>query len=116
MLSAFALIYRHPICHQLARIGACWLVLVLTACEQAAINPPAPTTITLAGATAMQPVLHDLTAEFSRQHPNVLFNWLGGSSTTGEELLRAQQIDLAASTLDPAANVSVAVAAQAAAP
>ncbi|MCX6047525.1 MAG: substrate-binding domain-containing protein, partial [Chloroflexi bacterium] len=82
-------------------LGALGLMLVLGACEQAAVNPPQPTTITIAGATAMQPVLHDLTAEFSRQHPNVLFNWLGSSSVAGEEQLRAGQVDLAASTLLP---------------
>ncbi len=49
----------------------------------------------------MQPVLHDLTAEFTRRHPQVLFNWLGGSSTIGEAQLEQRQIDLAASTLTP---------------
>lgn len=75
-----------------------WLALGMTACEQATVSTPTPTTITIAGATAMQPVLHDLTAEFSRQHPNVLFNWLGGSSETGEERIQAGEVDLAAST------------------
>lgn len=82
------------------------LLLGLAACEQAAVNPPKPTTITIAGATAMQPVLHDLTNEFSRQHPNVLFNWLGSSSVAGEERLRAGQVDLAASTLIPGTNIT----------
>ena len=75
------------------------LLLGLAACEQATVRTPTPTTLTLAGATAMQPVLHDLTAEFSRQHPSVLFNWLGGSSATGEERIQAGEVDLAASTL-----------------
>ena len=74
---------------------------LLVACEQAAVATPTPTTITLAGATAMQPVLHDLTAEFTRRHPQVLFNWLGGSSTIGETQVEQRQIDLAASTLTP---------------
>ncbi len=83
----------------------------VAACEQAIVRTPTPTTLTLAGATAMEPVLHDLTAEFSRQHPNVLFNWLGGSSATGEERIRTGEVDLAASTLletKPLSTTSVA--------
>ncbi len=93
--------YRHPVL--LCALG---IMLVLAACEQAAVTPPKPTTITIAGATAMQPVLYDLTAEFSRQHPNVLFNWLGSSSVAGAERLGAGQVDLAASTLIPATTIT----------
>lgn len=90
----------------------CCLGLLLAACEQTTVNTPTPITITIAGATAMQPVLHDLTVEYSRQHPSVLFNWLGGSSATGEERLRAGQIDLAASTLVPTATLTVTTSLQ----
>jgi phosphate transport system substrate-binding protein len=81
-------------------------VLFLAACEQAAVATPVPTTITIAGATAMQPVLLNLTDAFSHQHSNVLFHVRGGGSTVGEELLLADQVDLAASSLLPATPVT----------
>jgi len=69
---------------------------------------PAPVTITIGGATAMRRVLQDLTTEFSRQHPDVLFVLHGGGSTLGEETVRRGEIDLAASTLlPPDASASV---------
>lgn len=81
-------------------------LLILAACEQAAVATPVPTTITIAGATAMQPVLLNLTDAFGHQHPNVLFHVRGGGSTVGEELLLANQVDLAASSLLPATAVT----------
>ncbi|MDQ3250188.1 MAG: phosphate ABC transporter substrate-binding protein, partial [Chloroflexota bacterium] len=77
--------------------------LLLTACDQAVVATPTPTTITIAGATSMRPVVQALTTEFTRQHPNVLFNLLGGSSTVGEAQVQSGQISLAASTLVPPA-------------
>lgn len=74
---------------------------MLSACEQTQVATPAPVTITIAGATSMRPVLQALSAEFSRQHPAVLFDLRGGGSTIGEEQLATGQIDLAASTLPP---------------
>ena len=47
----------------------------------------------------MRRVLLDLTAAFSRQHPDVLFVIRGGGSTVGEELVRNRAVDLGASTL-----------------
>lgn len=89
------------------------LAIILTACEQTAVATPEPTTITIAGATAMQPVLLDLTTAFSQQHPNILFNLRGGGSTVGEERVQAGQVDLAASTLTPTEPISTAVPAPA---
>lgn len=77
---------------------ALWL---LVACEGAAVVTPAPTTITIGGATAMRRVLQELAAEFSRQHADVLFELHGGGSTLGEEAVRRREVDLAASTLLP---------------
>ena len=94
----------------------CCLSVLLAACEQATVNPPTPTTITIAGATAMQPVLHDLTAEYSQRHPTVLFNWLGGSSAIGEERLLAHEVDFAASTLVPDKPISTTVVTPAVSP
>ena len=65
-------------------------------CAQVMIATPTPINLTIAGATAMQPVLYELTTEFTRQHPNVRFDLRGGGSTLGEERLLAGQIDLAA--------------------
>ncbi len=73
----------------------------VAACEGISVNTPAPTTIVIAGSTAMRPVLSALTEAFSRQHPDVLFDLRGGGSRLGEEQVRAQQVTLAASTLLP---------------
>ena len=58
-------------------------------------------TVTIAGATAMQPVLRELSAEFSRQHPDVVFDLRGGGSALGEAAAAKGKVDLAASTLFP---------------
>ena len=58
-------------------------LLLLVACESTVVATPVPTTITIAGATAMHRVLADLTAAFNRQHPDVLFVIRGGGSTIG---------------------------------
>jgi phosphate transport system substrate-binding protein len=76
-------------------------LLSLAACENAGLATPAPTTITIGGATAMRRVLQDLTAEYNRQHPDVLFVVRGGGSTIGEDLVRRGEVDLGASTLFP---------------
>ena len=68
-------------------------------CAQAAMSPPQPITITIAGATSMHPVLQELTDEFHRLHPNVHFSLRGGGSALAEEQLRGERIDLAATTL-----------------
>ncbi|HXF61450.1 MAG TPA: substrate-binding domain-containing protein, partial [Caldilineaceae bacterium] len=74
---------------------------VWAGCAGAAVATPRPVLITIAGATAMQPVLQDLTAAFTRRYPNVLFTLRGGGSTLGEEQVAEGRIDLAASTLFP---------------
>lgn len=73
--------------------------LLLAGCGDVTISTPAPVTVTVAGSTAMRPVLQALTAEFSRRHPNVVFDLRGGGSTLGEEQARAGQVALGASTL-----------------
>lgn len=79
-----------------------WLVVALlglAACQPPDVAPRRTTIVRIAGASAMQPMLYELTAAFTRQHPAVLFEVAGGGSTTGEERVLAGQIDLAASTL-----------------
>ncbi|MCB9160915.1 MAG: phosphate ABC transporter substrate-binding protein [Caldilineaceae bacterium] len=82
-----------------------WLILLLmtapAACSQTVVSTPAPETVTIAGATSMRPVLHELTAAYTRQHPNVLFDVRGGGSTLGEERVARGEIDIAATTLLP---------------
>lgn len=75
--------------------------LLLTSCTSTAIATPRPVLITIGGATAMQPVLQDLTAEYTRRHPNILFTINGGGSTLGEEMALSRRVDLGASTLLP---------------
>ena len=80
----------------------CWLIVALiglAACQPPDVAPRRTTVVRIAGASAMQPVLYELTTAFTRQHPAVLFEVAGGGSTTGEERVLAGQVDLAASTL-----------------
>lgn len=79
----------------LLALGAVFLV----ACQPLEGAPVRSTTLRIAGATAMQPVLYDLTTTFRQQYPQVFFAIAGGGSTIGEERLFAGQLDLAASTL-----------------
>lgn len=81
------------------RLFPFFLVVLLTACQPPEVAPRRTTVIRIAGATAMQPVLYDLTTAFNREHPTIFFEVAGGGSTTGEERVMAQQIDLAASNL-----------------
>lgn len=74
------------------------------ACEGVSVNTPAPTTIVIAGSTTMRPILGALTDAFARQRPDVLFDLRGGGSALGEDLVRAHQVTLAASTLLPSRN------------
>lgn len=83
------------------RLFVLLLVPLLGGCEATAIATPTPTVITIAGGTELYPVLQELTAEFTRRHPNVLFTLRGGSSTVGEEQALSQRADLGASTLFP---------------
>lgn len=79
-----------------------WLLVtlfVLVACQPPGVTPRRTTVVHIAGSSAMQPMLYELTTAFTRQHPAVLFEVTGGGSTTGEERVMAGQVDLAASTL-----------------
>jgi phosphate transport system substrate-binding protein len=71
----------------------------LAACEQTGVGEAPATTVTIAGSTAMRPLLRELTAEFSARHPNVVFDLRGGGSTLGESWVQDGRIELAASTL-----------------
>ena len=77
------------------------MALLIAGCAQATVVTPEPTTVTIAGSTAMRPVLAALTEEFSRQHPDVLFSLQGGGSTLGEAWVAEGRVDLAGSTLPP---------------
>ena len=81
------------------RAALCWVLLLLAGCGAAAT--PEPTTLTVVGSTSMLPVLQQLASEYSRQHPNVVFDLRGGGSTLAEEAVRAGQPLLAASTRFP---------------
>lgn len=70
-------------------------------CEEVSVAAPPPTTIVIGGSSAMEPVLRALTEEYSRQHPNVVFDLREGGSTLGEEAVRAGRYPIAASTLFP---------------
>lgn len=76
-------------------------LLILTSCASTAVATPRPVLITIGGATALHPVLQELTAEYTRRYPNVLFTISGGGSTLGEEMAFRRRVDLGASTLFP---------------
>jgi phosphate transport system substrate-binding protein len=76
-------------------------LLLLTACTSTAVATPRPILITIGGATALEPALQALTAEYTRRHPNVLFTISGGGSTLGQEMALNGRVDLGASTLFP---------------
>lgn len=79
---------------------------VLTGCEETiSVAPEPPTTITIAGATSMRPLLLELTEQFSRQHPSVVFDLRGGGSVLGEAQAASGLATLAASTLQPEQEV-----------
>lgn len=77
----------------------CFCGTLLTACQPLEGAPAKPVTVRIAGATAMQPALYDLTTAFRQRHPQLFFELAGGGSTIGEERLFASQVDLAVSTL-----------------
>lgn len=92
----------HPVTRSPRRLILLLLpLLLLTACEGAAIATPAPETIVIGGATATRRVMRDLSAAYRRQHPNVLFDLRSGGSTLGEEGVRRNELHLATSTLLP---------------
>ena len=80
------------------------LLILITGCSSAAVATPRPVLITIGGATALEPVLQELTAEFTRRHPNVLFTLRGGGSTLGEEMALSRRVDLGASALFPSSE------------
>lgn len=55
----------------------------------------------VAGASSMHTYLSSLTKAYSSQNPNVTFDLRGGGSGVGLELLRAGQVDMAASSWTP---------------
>jgi phosphate transport system substrate-binding protein len=103
------MVNRHPTpsrklrrCHSWrGKVLLYFLTLLLTSCASAAVATPRPVLITIGGATALQPVLQALTAEYTRRHPNILFTISGGGSTLGEEMAISRRVDLGASTLFP---------------
>ncbi len=96
--------HRLPIARLLTLALSLW---ALSACGQAPVIAPQETvTLTIAGSTAMTPVLQALSTQFSHQHPQVLFSLRGGGSLLGEMRAADGQIDLAASTILPNAPSS----------
>jgi phosphate transport system substrate-binding protein len=80
------------------------LALGLTACgptNRAAIEPPKPILLRVAGSTSMQSLLQALTVAYTAQRPYVTFDLLLGGSGLGLDLLKAGQADIAASSWPP---------------
>ncbi|MEZ4729038.1 MAG: phosphate ABC transporter substrate-binding protein [Caldilineaceae bacterium] len=83
--------------------------ILLGACQPLEGASTKPVTLRIAGATAMQPLLYDLTTAFRQRHPQLFFELAGGGSTIGEERVFTGQIDLAVSTLISPTMPSVAL-------
>lgn len=83
------------------------LSFLLSACGQLAVSTPEPVTLTVAGSTEMQPLLFELTSEYSRRNPSILFEIRGGGSTLAERWVAEGRIDLAASTIVPSGGLPV---------
>lgn len=69
------------------------LLLGLSACG-ATVTPPPPVFLTAAGSTSMEPLLADLAAAYSAQHPHVAFDIQGGGSQLGQALVEGGQVDI----------------------
>lgn len=99
---------RFATCFRARPFSTCSLLSLLLAsflvsgCAAGAVATPEPVTLTIAGSTEMRPVLVELSAEFSRRRPNVLFSLRGGGSALGERWVAEGRVDLAASTLEGA--------------
>jgi phosphate transport system substrate-binding protein len=75
------------------------LALLLSGCMPASVAVAEPVTLRIGGATSMRPVLQELTAEFSKRHPGVVFDLRGGDSTLAEQQVAEGRLVLGASTL-----------------
>ena len=74
--------------------------LFLSSCGPSG-KPPEPVYLQIAGSHSMRPLLEELTSAYCAQNPHVTFDLQGGGSEVGLELLRAGQVDMAASSWTP---------------
>src|SRR6185369_8955605 len=74
-----------------------WLtsLLGLTACAQP--DAPAPATITIAGSTALIPLLDEAAKRYMKDHPNVTVRISGGGSRVGLSKVAAGEVTFGAS-------------------
>jgi phosphate transport system substrate-binding protein len=77
------------------------LVLSLTACVANVTPTPPPVVIKAAGSTSMEPLLAELTAAYTPQHPQVTFDIQGGGSQLGQTLVEAGQVELGLVSFHP---------------
>lgn len=96
---------RHPWPASLryTAIAFVWVLLLsitLAACGQAA-EPPAPIYLRMAGSTSMRSLVEALNSAYVDQHPHVTFDWQGVGSDLGLDMLKAHQVDMAASSWPP---------------
>lgn len=76
-------------------------LFLAAACQNTGVSPAREVSIRIGGATAMQPVLDELTTEFRRRYPYVYFDLQGGGSALGEEEAYTGRFNLGASILLP---------------
>lgn len=96
--------FRHISFRRICYLLALTLTLgLVAACQQSEVVASRPVVVQIAGATSMHPVLDDLAAAFTQQHPSVLIDIRGGGSALGEARVQNGRSTLAASTLPPEA-------------
>ena len=74
--------------------------LFLTSCGPSG-ELPEPAYLRVAGSNSVHPLLEELAVAYSAQNPHVTFDLQGGGSDVGLQLLRAGQVDMAASSWTP---------------
>ncbi len=77
------------------------LALCLTACVATVTPTPSPVVIRAAGSTSMEPLLAELAAAYTAQHPQVTFDIQGGGSQLGQTLVEAGQVELGLVSFQP---------------
>jgi len=69
--------------------------MLLAACSDKAPSAP-PLTITIAGSTALVPLLQEAAKRYMKDHPNVVVNLSGGGSHVGISKVAAGEGDVRA--------------------
>ncbi len=73
------------------------VLLALVACEHHTAPPPPKVTLSIAGSTALQPLLQEAAARYMKKHPNVTVTVAGGGSHAGLAKVASGEVTFGAS-------------------